>query len=532
MVSTTALRESSSIISGNLAGVAAWVDRPGSKITPRCHTELVRGATDYDGEQPRDLRERESSTKRLFANTSALVASRLTVAVLGWGGTIIIARQLDNESFGQFVFVFSLLGMLSIVTDLGVGRLIVGGLVRDEDPAGLAGTYILLRTLLGFIGYGVAVFVVVLAGYPDPVIHATAVAGLVVVLATPASAYLVAFQVTDRLARVSVAETFGQTAQMALTVAVAIQGGSIVWFTVPAVVNHALVLVWKIPAAHRLIPFRYHIDLGLWWKLLKEAVPLSAGAAFATLYYRVDSVMLASIDDFTAVGLYGVAYKFVDLVHFIPSALSVAILAPLAAAWPDRPLEFAAHVRHGLLLLVIAAGGFAVGFWLFATQAVTLLYGSDFSEAGRTTSIIVSGEALAFVSTLLVVVLIATGRHRAYPIIMLIGLTTNIGLNLILIPRYSFEGAAIATIATEALVLAMLVWFVVRAGDLLPDGLGSLLRLPVAMAAAGLAGLALDGPLPWPAAAACTGLIYLLTVELVGAAGPGGLRRLGGRVPT
>ncbi len=420
--------------------------------------------------------------------------------------------------------------MLSIVTDLGIGRIIISGMLRtDHDRAGLAGTYILLRAALGLVGYGVVMLTVVLAGYPDPVVRATAVAGLVVVLATPSSAYAVAFQVTDRLAQLAVTDAVAQLAQVALTVAIAFRGGSIVWFTVPAVLNAALVVAWRIPAAHRLVRFRYHVDLGLWWKLLKEAVPLSAGTAFATLYYRIDSVMLASMDDFAAVGLYGVAYKFVDLVHFVPSSLSVAILAPLAAAWPDRPAEFGDHIRHGLRLLTIAGGGFAVGFWLFATPVVALLYGSDFSEAGLATSIVVSGEALAFVSALLVVVLIAVGRHRAYPVITLAGLAVNVGLNLVLIPRYSLEGAAGATLVTEALVLGTLWWWVGRSGDLIPDGLGSLARLPAAMALAGLAGFALDRVLPWSAAAVLTGLLYLVAVEGLGVAGAGGLRALSGR---
>ncbi|MEZ5230195.1 MAG: flippase [Acidimicrobiales bacterium] len=463
----------------------------------------------------------------LLANTAALVVGRLVIAVLGWSGTVLIARDLSTEAFGQFTLVFSLLGMLSIVTDLGVGRIVIGGLVGDApDRDRLAGTYILLRTTLGLLGYALALAVVTLADYPDPVPKATAVAGLIVVLATPSSAYDAAFQVTGRLARIAVADTLGQLAQIALTVALVVRGSSLVWYTVPGVLNAALVMLWKVPASHRLIPFRYRVDLRLWWVMLKEAVPLSAGAAFATLYYRVDSIMLASIADFEAVGLYGVAYKFVDLVHFIPGSLTVAILAPLAAAWPERTDEFLGHIRSGAMLLAVIGGGVVVGVWLFAEPAVSLLYGSEFAPAGLATSLAVSGEVLAFGSALLIAVMISVGRQKAYPLITLAGLGVNIAANAVLIPRFSIEGAAAATLGTESLVLAILLWWAHREGDLLPSGLGSLGRLPVVMAGSIAVGLGLSATLPWLVAAVLTGALYLVAVDRSGATGQQGLRGL------
>ena len=51
------------------------------------------------------------------------------------------------------------------------------------------------------------------------------------------------------------------------------------------------------PRAHRILPIRYRAQFRQWWSLLREALPLSIGAAFATLTYRIDSVMLAELDD-------------------------------------------------------------------------------------------------------------------------------------------------------------------------------------------------------------------------------------------
>ena len=67
-----------------------------------------------------------------------------------------------------------------------------------------------------------------------------------------------------------------------------------------AVTMSPVALIWKVPAAHRMVPFRYCVDLSVWRGLIAEAVPLTLGAAFVTLYYRIDSVMLSKLDGFEA----------------------------------------------------------------------------------------------------------------------------------------------------------------------------------------------------------------------------------------
>jgi O-antigen/teichoic acid export membrane protein len=458
-----------------------------------------------------------SSGTRLTSNAAALVASRFGIALAGWGGTVLIARQLSTEEFGQFTLVFSILGMLSIVTDLGVGRVAVSALLdRDRDRPIFAGSYIILRSVLGLLGYAIAIAVVVIAHYPDVVIRATLIAGLVVILATPSHAYDVAFQVKDRLIPLAVAAMAGRLAQLALTIAIVLRGGSLLWFVIPAVLNDFLVLLWKVPAAHRMMDFRYRLDLGVWKELLKEAVPLATGAAFVTLYYRVDSVMLSKLDTFESVGLYGVAYKFVDLVHFLPTAVSIALLAPLAASWPEAPRRFHAMTSQALRVLAVAAGAALVGFWLFAAETAELLYGAAYRASGLATALVVTAETLAFAASVAITALIAVGRYRWYPLITMSGLAANLALNSVLIPAWSFEGAAVATLATEAMVL-MLMWtqFVRIPGWSDGRRLDRLGRLPVAIGAGLATGYVLDLATHWVVAApAAVGVYSVLVVAL------------------
>ncbi len=471
--------------------------------------------------------DRVESGSRLASNTASLVTSRLVVAALGWGGTVLIVRSLGTEGFGQFSLVFSLLGMLSIITDLGVGRVAVSAIMAadEEDGAVLAGTYILLRTTLGVMGYAAAMLAVLVLRYPDVVVAATAVGGLVVLFSTPSHAYDVAFQVRNRLHPLAILEVVGQLAQVALTIALVIRGGSIVWFTVPAVLNAAVILAWKVPAAHRLTHFRYRIDLATWRALLREAIPLTAGSAFVTLYYRLDSVMLSKLDGFDAVGAYGVAYKFVDLVHFVGTALTVAVLAPLTAAWTRDREEFGTIVTNAIRILLVTGVGSMIGFWIFAGDLAALLYGSDYRSAADATRIVITAEFFGGFAGLGITVLIAADRHRIYPLITLGGLLVNLVANLILIPRASLEGAAAATLLTEMLV-ALLLWTRVARLPIRFAERSFVIGVVAAGVTAFAVGLGAVAVLPWIVAAGLCGATYLAVVGWRCAPDEGGWRAL------
>lgn len=463
----------------------------------------------------------------MLANAGALIASRLAIAALGWVGTLLIVRALSVDDFGRFTFIFSVLGVLTIVTDMGIGRVALSGMLKTSgDRAGFAGSYILLRCLLGFLGYLVALAFVSAAGYSAEIVRATAVAGVVVVLSTPSHAYSTVFQAHRRLRGVALTEVVGRAAQLALTAAIAAAGGSLLLFTLPAVLAEVVVLALVIPMARRLLAIRYRVDLPTWWSMLREAAPLSIGTALATIYYWVDSIILSKLDGFAAVGVYGVAYKFVDLAQFASTAVTVAILPLLVAAWPDRPEAFRFSLRRGATILALVGGWIVVEFTLFAEPVVRLLYGEVYAVGANAARIVVAAACLTYFTSLALITLVAVGRHRRYPLVALVGLAINVGLNLALIPAYSYLGAALATLATDVVVVVWICWEVRRIEGLRPLPRPPMLRMLTVIAVTAASGWALSQLVPWAVAATLVACVYLAAVVVLRAAGPDGLHAL------
>lgn len=416
-------------------------------------------------ETPPDYRAIAADPKAAARATAAVLMSRVVVAALGWIGSVVIARTLSPDQWGQFSFVFALLGLMSVVTDLGVGRVVLARLMDDdaEEIGRTASSFLALRTVLGLIGYLFAIGYVVLLGYPSEVVLATVLGGLVVVFATPSHALSVLFQSRHRLLLVAVAESIGQVLQLGLTVLAAVFAPTLLWFVLPAVANEIFKLVTKgFGIRSRTIGLRpsRRVEVRRWGPYLKEAVPLAIGFALTIAMLKIDVLMLSLLDSFDAVGLYSIGYKFSDMIDTFTLAAVAPVSTLLIASWPDDLATFRVRSRSAATLFAVFGAMAVAAFWPSAEPLIGLLYGDRFVEGSNAARLLVLGAALMSLVMLGIFVLASAGMQRHYPIVALLGLAINVGLNLFLIPRYSFDGAAVSTVVTIGVTLVLL-WIVI-----------------------------------------------------------------------
>ncbi|MGV0154471.1 flippase [Rhodococcus sp. GB-02] len=443
-----------------------------SRVSEREFAELRQAAVDkFERESlERAAKIHGPSVPELTANaarrsTVIMLASRVAVAAMGWIGSVLIARSISPEQFGQFSLIFGLLGLLSVITDLGVGRVVLAKLVESNpwDVSLVTSAFISLRIALGLFGYVLAVGYVWVLGYPADVVEATAIAGLVVVVATPSHALSVMYQSRLRMTYVAIAEGLGQLVQLIATIAAVLWNPVLVVLVLPAVANEVVAAVIKIRGVRKGIAGprpSSRVQFRRWREMLIEAIPLSIGFAFVTLLSKVDVLLLGKLDTFDSVGLYTIGYKFADLLSIVAITVVTPVTTLLVSAWPDQLDVFRQRSREAFIVLTLMGSAALVAFWPAATEVLALLYGSRFAAADTSTRLLVLGTCFSMLTQLGLMVLVASGRHRTYPWIAIGGLVINVVINLVLIPRMSFNGAAIATVATEILLFAA-IWIVV-----------------------------------------------------------------------
>ena len=182
-----------------------------------------------------------------------------------------------------------------------------------------------------------------------------------------------------------------------------------------------------------------------------------------TALFRLDAVILSQFKGNDAVGFYGVAYRLLESTLFITYTFVAALLPTLSRLTADSTPTIGEAFELGLKLIAMALLPIGVGFVLFAEPMVHLLYGSDYDPSVPAVRLL--GVAAAFYGVSFLgraPSLIAQGRQRVLPWITAVVLVLNVGLNLLVIPEYSFKGAAAVTSISEVVLASMTLVFVLR----------------------------------------------------------------------
>jgi O-antigen/teichoic acid export membrane protein len=453
-----------------------------------------------------------------------LFASRIVVAALGWAGSLLIVRRLSPNDWGEFSFVFNLLGLLGLVADFQTSRVVVGEVNEaGDDLTDLVGSFVAFRIALGALMYVLAIAIVVLGGYPTLVIEGVVVGGLSFFISTATWALYTVCQARLWLRVIALSMMAAQVVQFVVTVVLFVgHSHSMLHYVAAFVLFDVVTLIWMVVALWRIVRVRPRVRLDEWWHWVKDAAPLAVGSTLGTLYFRIDGVMLSKLDSLRAVGVYQIGYKFSDLLAFMAPAMLGAVLPLMIRAWPDATAEFRKTFREAFVIF-IAFGAFAVvTFAVMCAPTIHLLYEARYWHAVRPARLLVAGQALNLFTELTFVTLVAAGRRGIYPIATLAGVVTNVVLNFILIPRYSVTGAGISTIITEAIVLAILVYGV-RDLPIRPLPWRSIGVVALSAGALAVSLLAMRRVMPWELATVIGIVLYPAFLQVLRLEGRGGV---------
>jgi O-antigen/teichoic acid export membrane protein len=116
---------------------------------------------------------------------------------------------------------------------------------------------------------------------------------------------------------------------------------------------------------------------------------------------------------------------------------------------------FSALFTDVLRLSVLVALPVGVGLWLTAGPVLRLVFGADFVEAAPTLRIVAWTSVLYFISVVVFNTLESSDRQRLATLILASIAVCNTAFNALLIPGFSYEGAAVATLLTQAVGLLL-----------------------------------------------------------------------------
>jgi O-antigen/teichoic acid export membrane protein len=219
---------------------------------------------------------------------------------------------------------------------------------------------------------------------------------------------------------------------------------------VSLLVNCITFVVLYVLMVRLIIKPRYESDPTLRRGMLRESFPLMLNHLLATLFFKVDVPMLQAMQGPTVVGWYSTAYKWLDALNIIPAYSTMALFPVMSRQAVEDKDALMRSTRFAIKFLVLIALPIAVMTTFLAPFLVLVLGGQSYlPHAAIALQIMIWSIPFGWINSIVNYILIALGQQSKLTRAFVVGLSFNIIANLILIPRFSYVGAAAVTIMSE-----------------------------------------------------------------------------------
>jgi O-antigen/teichoic acid export membrane protein len=403
----------------------------------------------------------ERLASRTVRNSMLVVGARAVAKLAVFVVVVLLWRHLGADNYGRFATMIVYVTLLGIVADLGLQTVFIRDASRDRTvlPRYL-GNLLSARLLLSLVAL---VILAVALRVLSPALFPYTLAAFVLVLTTSYSSLLRAvFYIRGRLGYEAIAIVAESLLLLGLTIVAIEQRATwdaFLWVYAASYLFTCLfafgVIRW---GWHERVTIR--LDAAFVRRLLAAGLPLALAFTITTIYAQLDIVLLQLFKNFKVVGWYSAANKYVDAVAWVPQSAMGAVFPALSllAAGDRRRLAFA--YKKSYKMLAILGLPLAVGLGVTADSIVHVTRG--FEQSIPALRILAPSVALLFVNNAFIYTLTAINRQLDFTRLALVTLAVNVILNLVLIPPYSYLGAAAASTITEIALFAGGWWLLRR----------------------------------------------------------------------
>ncbi len=409
-------------------------------------------------------------TRRFAGNFFIQTLGRIFAVLVGLVSIGVLTRSLGTDRFGEYTTAMTFLQLFGVVVDFGLTlTLVVMISEKGADEKKIVGNFFSMRLLSGLLFFSLAPITVLAFPWSDTIKTGVAVGAVAYVLMAGATMLVGIFQKHQSMWRAALAELLNRIVLLGMIVTFASLHLGVVAMISASIVANGVWLFATIYLARPFVHIQPQFDLQVWKQALTKSWPIALSIIFNLLYLKGDILFLAYFRESSEVGLYGVAYKVIDVLTSIPVMFMGLLLPSLVADWTAGNVEaFRTHLSKSYDIFMIGVIPIIVGAQAVAEPLVTLIAGEDFVQSGRVLQLLILAVLGVFLGSLWGHAVVAINKQRAmiwgYAAVAVISIVGYI----LYIPPYGMWGAVWVTLVSEALIAVLTFLMVYRTSRALP----------------------------------------------------------------
>lgn len=413
----------------------------------------------------------------LARSTALQVSGKLIGTAVGLASFYVLVHGLGTDGFGALTTALTYSSVFAILVDFGL-TLTTAQLISEKgaNEERILGNLLTLRLVSGFIFLSIAPISSYFLPATPEIRAAILMSSISFFFGSTAQVFIGVFQKRLLLWRAVLAETVNRVTAFGLICLVAWLNLGIVAAAAAFAVGGIVQLILMLSGTVR------HVRLWPRWEsrvmrdIIARSWPVGASIFFNLIYLKGDIVFMWLFGrSETEIGLYGSAYKVIDVVTTVPTMFMGLMLPILAANWSSGQTgAVRTKLQSSFDTMVMLAIPFAAGTILVGEPLMAFIK-PDLFEAGTVLKILGPTASAVFLGALYGHAVVAINRQRPMTIGYLAVAAIAITGYLVFIPTYGMYGAAWMSLLSEGLIACISFAVVSKVTGHVP-GLGMAVR--------------------------------------------------------
>jgi len=399
--------------------------------------------------------ERHPALPKIMANINWLTVEKIFNMMISLFIGVWVARYLGPDKYGVMNYAVAFVALFSPLSRLGLDSIVVRNIVQNpEKKDEYLGTTLVLKFGGSVALFGLVLFLITFfkTDHPKTQLYVLIIAFGYIFKSIDTinlwfqsqiqSKYTV-FSRSGSLFLVSLLKIAFILTHSPLT--------AFIWAITIDTIMTAVFLFFFYQAKGFLSLFHWKIKIPVVKDLLKDSWPLILSSIAIIIYMRIDQVMLGTMLNSSALGIYSAAVKISEKWYFIPTIISLSVFPSIINTKKKSEGKYLDRLQKLYDFFTWFSICFALLITLFSKSIILFLYGQDYSQASSVLSVHIWAGVFVFLGIASRRYLIIENATKITFFRTFSGALSNVILNVILIPIYGIMGAAYATLVSYAI---------------------------------------------------------------------------------
>lgn len=387
------------------------------------------------------------STFSGIKNSALLIAEKCILLSLSFFNSVLLARVGGPDIFGQYAYILSMAGLFLPLSMMGLNSLITKYVAKYPKNAHY---YLKSALIVRFLGALLSILIgLILVFFLNSENSLNIM--ILIILQSFTMFYVIEFYFLAKqqvslllkirlliLIALNCIKSFAILNDASLNLLILVQGLEYVF------IGLSYALIYRLGKNHLFI--KRATCKHSYIALAQKGKWLLFSSIAATIYLKIDQIMLANLVDTQAVAYYAAAAKLSEVWYVLPILIANAFTAQLSQLRFKNQRKYKLLLQQLISILTLGALLLSISTYFAAPTLIAFVYGEQYQPSAAILSIHILASIFIFQRAILSKWLIIENLHKYSLISNMSGAIVNIALNALLIPYYAGMGAAWATL--------------------------------------------------------------------------------------